>query len=285
MTQPLAFVNYGPNTDSARANRRIISTHIGKYYRNRSKPSESSGNKASNVEHQRKIVPVRPMKKVRQTNDEVETHALSKGQSQITALTTNTEFTPTFQRVNMQIDSHRLDPFQTSVVLMTPQMEPVFMYYFNTIMPVVEPAFKERDEYQQWLFPLAMSEAALLYALVGCMAHDIEQSSTTGFGISKRSSMYVERSQYKLRATRALNECLSDPLRAVKPSTMMAVHFLLWQEVCHTSCFPQEINTNRSCNQIFMGDECIQLDDVQRLIDFRGGFTGIQRKAIEAIIV
>jgi len=233
MTQPLAFVNYAPNTNVARANRRIVSTHIGKYHRNRSKPSGPSGNKASNVEDQRKTVPVRPLNKIGQTTDEVE------AQSQVTALTMNTQFTLPSQRINMQMDSHRLDPFQTSVVLMTPQMEPVFMYYFNTIMPVVEPALKERDEYQQWLFPLAMSEAALLYALVGCMAHDIEQVSATGSGISTRRPMYVERSQYKLRATRALNDCLSDPSQAVKPSTMMAVHFLLWQEVCHTPCFPR----------------------------------------------
>lgn len=38
-------------------------------------------------------------------------------------------------------------------------------------------------------------------------------------------------------------------------------------------------------DQIFAGDECVHLDGVKRLLELRGGFDGVQRKAIEAIMV
>jgi len=38
-------------------------------------------------------------------------------------------------------------------------------------------------------------------------------------------------------------------------------------------------------HQIFAGGEFVQLQGVRKLLDFRGGFTGVQRKAIEAITV
>jgi hypothetical protein len=164
-------------------------------------------------------------------NNEIEIHGATKASNQVTALSTNIRYMSMHQSLNMQIEPDRLDPFQTSTVLLTPQMEPLFLYYFSTIMPVVEPALNERDEYQRWLVPLAMSEPALFYALIGCMAHDLEQASSPGSGHPARRSMHVERSQYGLRATRSLNEALKDALQAQKPSTLMAVHFLLWQEV------------------------------------------------------
>lgn len=167
--------------------------------------------------------------------------------------------------VRAYLNSYRMDPFSTSKVEMTPQMETVFMYYFTTIMPVVEPVQAEREEYHQWLVPLAVTEPALMYAIVGCMAHDIEQASTIGFGPPSRRSMTNQRVAYRIRAIQALNERLSDPHQALEPSTLMAVHFLLWQE-------------------IFAGDECIHLDGVARLLKLRGGFDGVQRKAIEAVI-
>jgi hypothetical protein len=138
------------------------------------------------------------------------------------------------------LDSSRLDPFSRKHNHITPQMQSIYMYYFNDIMPTVEPIAAEREEYHSWLVPLTLSEPALLYALVGCMAYDIEESSSNGFGPVKQRNMLSVRTQYKIEAIRALNRCLLSPETALLPSTLVAVHFLLWQEVsiCPTSREP-----------------------------------------------
>ncbi|KAJ9634442.1 hypothetical protein H2204_006267 [Knufia peltigerae] len=168
--------------------------------------------------------------------------------------------------IRTYLDSLRIDPFQSGKFQMVPQMENIFMYYFTTIMPAVEPVQSEREEYNSWLVPLTASEPALMYALIGCMAYDIEQVSVVGFGPNSRRNLTQERVHYRIKAIQALNEALADPKKAASPSTLIAVHFLLWQE-------------------IFAGDECVHLDGVKRLLELRGGFDGVQRKAIEAIMV
>ncbi|KIW11830.1 hypothetical protein PV08_09103 [Exophiala spinifera] len=255
MQQPLVFVHSEPGLRETKTNRRIVAAHIGKYHRNRSKPSQSRGKAAISSTFNTRAASLGTKNDATRTEDED------------ACILSHPRYIPTSSPgMNLSLEPHRLDPFQTTSVCLTPQMEPIFMYYFNTIMPVVEPVLGERNEYQQWLFPFAMSEPALLYAILSCMAHDIEQASGPGFGFPTRRSLYTERSQYKLRATRSLNECLADPIRAVKSSTLMAVHFLLWDE-------------------IFAGGELVQLEGVQQLLNLRGGFTGIQRKAVEAITV
>jgi hypothetical protein len=134
--------------------------------------------------------------------------------------------------VTTYLDSGRVDPFDTGKIPMTLQMQSVFMWYFNVILPVVEPTQVERDDYSRWAVPLFGQEPALLFALLTCMAHDMEQSTVAGFGPPTRRNMTSERLQYKVKAIEALNESLADPEAAVKPSTLLAVHFLLWQEVC-----------------------------------------------------
>ncbi|KIW21627.1 hypothetical protein PV08_02207 [Exophiala spinifera] len=187
---------------------------------------------------------------------------------QSTSLTTTISASQDYQApsVRSYLDSLRIDPFQSGKVTMVPQMENIFMYYFTTIMPAVEPVQSEREEYNSWLVPLTATEPALMYALVGCMAYDIEQVSVVGFGPNSRRNLTQERVHYRIKAIQALNEALADPKKATSPSTLIAVHFLLWQE-------------------IFAGDECVHLDGVKRLLELRGGFDGIQRKAIEAIMV
>lgn len=138
----------------------------------------------------------------------------------------------TVPSIRSYLDSSRVDPLRSGKVNMSPQMESVFMYYFTVIMPAVEPVLAEREGYNKWLVPLSLEEPALLYSLIGCMAYDIEQASVTGFGPSSRRNMLTERVQYRISAIQALNECLADPKTARKPSTLMAAHFLLWQDVC-----------------------------------------------------
>lgn len=133
--------------------------------------------------------------------------------------------------IRTYLDSLRIDPFQSGKVQMIPQMESTFMYYFTTIMPAVEPVQSEREEYNSWLVPLTATEPALMYALVGCMAYDIEQVSVVGFGPNSRRNLTQERVHYRIKAIQALNEALADPKKAESPSTLIAVHFLLWQEV------------------------------------------------------
>lgn len=133
-------------------------------------------------------------------------------------------------------------------------------------MPAVEPIQSEREDYNSWILPLAISEPALMYSMLATMAYDIEQASDTGFGPIAKRSRVSERVQYKIKAVQSLNHQLADEKLAAKPSTLIAVHFLLWQE-------------------IFAGDECVHIEGVRRLLELRGGFDGLQRKAIEAIMV
>lgn len=164
------------------------------------------------------------------------------------------------------LDTSRMDPFSTSEVTITPSMAPIYNYYFSMIMPVVEPVHQEREEYNSWLVPLTMKEPALMYALLACMAYDLEEVSSNGFGPGRRRDMMSQRVQYKLFAIQALNRALTDSTTAMEASTLIAVHFLLWQEM-------------------FTDEDCVHIDGVKRLLELRGGFRGIQRKAIEAIMV
>ena len=136
-----------------------------------------------------------------------------------------------FRSPHSYLDTAKIDPFSDKDSILTPQMHSVYSYYFSTIMPTVEPIAAERDEYNSWLVPLTLQEPALLYALVGCMAYDIDESSSNGFGPGKQRNMLSVRTQYKIEAIRALNRCLVNPDTALLPSTLVAVHFLLWQEV------------------------------------------------------
>ena len=74
------------------------------------------------------------------------------------------------------------------------------------------------------------------------------------------------RVQYKVLAIQALNKSLADQNTAMEASTLIAVHFLLWQEM-------------------ITDEDCVHIDGVKRLLELRGGFKGIQRKAIEAIMM
>jgi hypothetical protein len=218
---PLVFVNSNSKFSATRSNRHIVATHIGKYHRNRSKPSQSRGNHMDRTTSRTRTPSIRTSTDVAQMVNE----------DNSTLPHTRYPLPPARHNMNLLLEPHRLDPFHTTSVFVTPQMEPIFMYYFKTIMPVVEPVLGERNLYQQWLFPFTMAEPALFYAILACMAHDIEQASGPGFGFPTRRTLYAEYSQYKLRATRALNERLADPRKAADSSTLMAVHFLLWEEV------------------------------------------------------
>jgi hypothetical protein len=168
--------------------------------------------------------------------------------------------------VRTYLDTRKLDPFSSGRAPMTPQMESIFMHYMTVLLPVIEPIQSERDEFHRWLVPLTVTEPALLYSLSACFAYDMEMGSVYGFGPTARKNMTQERVLYRIRAIQALNECLADPEGAQKPSTLLAVHYLLWHE-------------------IFAGDECVHLDGVQRILQLRGGFHGVQRKAIEGVMV
>lgn len=146
------------------------------------------------------------------------------------------------------LDSSQVDQFQTGSVTMTPEMESIFKWYFHVILPVVEPTQSERDDYSRWAIPLFQAEPALLFSLLTCMAHDIEQSSVAGFGPSARRNMTTERLQYRAKAIAELNDCLADSTLAAKPSTLLAVHFLLWQEVGHSS--PDRFSGSTSTNSV-----------------------------------
>ncbi len=191
--------------------------------------------------------------------------------------------------VTTYLDTGRVDPFDTGKIPMTPQMQSVFMWYFNVILPVVEPTQVERDDYSRWAVPLFGQKPALLYALLTCMAHDIEQSTVAGFGPPTRRNMTSERLQYKVKAIEALNESLADPTAAAEPSTLLAVHFLLWQEVGTSPsmafAYCPIATASDTLLQIFAGDECVHLDGVQRLLEWRGGFHGLQRKALEGVML
>jgi Fungal specific transcription factor domain len=133
--------------------------------------------------------------------------------------------------VRTYLDTSRADPFNTGKVPMSQDMHSVFMWYFNVILPVVEPMPSEREDYSQWAVPLLSTEPALLFSLLACMAHDMELSSVVGFGPPSRRNLTEDRLHYRVKAIQQLNEDLADEKTAVKPATLLAVHFLLWQEV------------------------------------------------------
>ena len=170
---------------------------------------------------------------VRQDQNETEIDSNLRRWPESTCLTTTIDPSQDYHApsVRSYLDSLRIDPFRTGSVSLTPQMEGVLMHYFTVLLPVIEPTQAEREDYSQWMVPLAVEEPALLYALVACMAHDVEQASVSGFGPNSRRNATLERTMYRIKAIQALNECLTDPKSAAKPSTLLAVHFLLWQEV------------------------------------------------------
>jgi hypothetical protein len=151
-----------------------------------------------------------------------------------TAVATSVDLGSTDRALSVRtyLDTSKADPFQTGLIPMNNQMHTVFMWYFNVILPVVEPMPSEREDYSRWAVPLLSTEPALMYALLACMAHDMEQATVVGFGPPTRRNMTSERLHYRVKAVQELNACLADPEAALKPSTLLAVHFLLWQEVC-----------------------------------------------------
>jgi hypothetical protein len=168
-----------------------------------------------------------------ETDSAAETPPAEQSWPQTTFLTDAVSPLQYFQAPNARtfLDTSGMDPFKTGTVTMNPEMHSIFMWYFSVILPVVEPTQSEREHYSRWAVPLFSTEPALLYSLLTCMAHDIEQSTVAGFGPPARRNMATERLHYRVKAIEALNTCLADPKLATKPSTLLAVHFLLWQEV------------------------------------------------------
>lgn len=256
MSAPLVFVNYHVHNDDLKADRHLVSRHIGKYHRNRSKPSKplSNGTIGGSIASHpgRRIAPkASPSVEQGEFQAAVSTSLREQPQPNSSIAGHRSLYRLPPLNASSQINPQRLDPFQSTVIPLTAEMEPVFMYYLNTIMPVVEPAPVERAEYQQWIVPLAMSDTALLYALLRCMALDIEQATVTNLGSSSRKFVYPDQFQYKTLATRALNESLANPIQAAKPSTMMAVHFWLWQEVRATNHIRVSVNLISALDRYF----------------------------------
>jgi hypothetical protein len=150
-----------------------------------------------------------------------------------TAVATGVDIASTDRALSVRtyLDTSAADPFQTGLIPMNNEMHSVFMWYFNVILPVVEPMPSEREDYSRWAVPLLSTEPALMYSLLACMAHDMEQATVVGFGPPTRRNMTAERLHYRVRAVQELNAALADKKAALKPSTLLAVHFLLWQEV------------------------------------------------------
>lgn len=187
---------------------------------------------------QRKLLTTVPTKQLtrivaRREAEAAEEETTSKSKLTALALTKPTENTDDIHATSLQnvLDSRSLDPFSSGKVPITPHMESIFMHYANVLLPVIEPIQAERDEFHQWLVPMTLTEPALLYALTACFAYDIEMGSAYGFGPTARKSWTTERVMYRIKAIQALNECLADETNAMKPSTLLAVHYLLWHEV------------------------------------------------------
>lgn len=119
------------------------------------------------------------------------------------------------------------DPFHTGKVTITPHMERVLSHYFTVILPAVEPMRAESEEFKSWAVPLVHAKPAMLYAILGSMGQDMEQSSSLALRSPLRSNIVAE---YRLRALEIINECLADTQMAMDPSTLTAIHYLLWQE-------------------------------------------------------
>ena len=97
-------------------------------------------------------------------------------------------------RPRSYLDTSRIDPFSSSPVTNTPVMAPIYNYYFSMVMPVVEPVHQEREEYNSWLVPLTLANPALLYALLACMAYDLEEISSNGFGPGDHETGWISES-------------------------------------------------------------------------------------------
>ena len=134
--------------------------------------------------------------------------------------------------VNKTISPSPWDPFQTGKILLTPHMESVLMHYFTVILPAVEPMRPEHEEFSKWAVPLTNAKPAMTYALLSCMAYDMEQSAIVRFQSPQRSNLVAE---YRIKAIQLVNECLADNENAIDPSTITAIHYLLWQEVLTVS--------------------------------------------------
>lgn len=167
-----------------------------------------------------------------------EHHALPQLRQQ--ALSLKTAFTGTSEsllssqmipNVRSYLDSAKIDPFNNSTTPMTPHMERVLNHYLSVLLPVIEPTMSERDDYTRWMLPLAAREPVLLYSLIFCMSRDLDLAFDDGFGRSRRQALTLESAKYKTNAFTALQECLNSTETALRPSTILAVHFLLWQEV------------------------------------------------------
>jgi hypothetical protein len=134
--------------------------------------------------------------------------------------------------VGTMLESSRLGQIRPGKISLTSEMQNILNWYFQVVLPAVEPTQSEQDDYIKWTLPQLNDEPVLLYSLLTCMAHDIEQASVGGFGPPTRRSMATERLHYRVEAIKALNEALSNPTESAMPATLFAVHFLLWQEVC-----------------------------------------------------
>lgn len=119
------------------------------------------------------------------------------------------------------------DPFHTGKVSITPHMERVLSHYFTVILPAVEPMRAESEEFKSWAIPLINAKPAMLYAILGSLGQDMEESSLPALRSPLRSNIVAE---YRLRALQIINECLADTQMAMDPSTLTAIHYLLWQE-------------------------------------------------------
>lgn len=138
--------------------------------------------------------------------------------------------------VRTHLDTAKIDPFNNGTTPMTPHMERVLSHYLTVLLPVIEPTMSERDDYTRWMLPLAAREPVLLYSLMFCMSRDLDLAFDDGFGRSRKQISAVENAKYGNNALAALQECLKSPETALRPSTIFAVHFLLWQEVCVSTC-------------------------------------------------
>lgn len=130
--------------------------------------------------------------------------------------------------VGKSLGSSTWDPFQTGKVTITPHMESVLLHYFTVILPAVEPMQAESEEFKSWAIPITNAKPVMLYAILGCMGQDMEQSSCLALRSPLRSNVVAE---YRIKALEFINQGLADNQMAMDPSTLTAVHFLLWQEV------------------------------------------------------
>lgn len=130
--------------------------------------------------------------------------------------------------VNRSLGSSTWDPFHTGTITLTPHMESVLMHYFTTILTTVEPMQAESEDFKSWAIPLTNTRPAMLYSLIASMAHDMEQSSLAVLRSPQRTNVVAE---YRMKAIHFINECLADDEMAKDPSTLTAIHYLLWQEV------------------------------------------------------